>query len=298
MISLIEAGGPEQVEAQLVATIREIGIPPRPLILEQVTAEVAKAQPDFKRLAAVIGADVSIAASMIKLVNSPFYGFRRKVHTVQDAVVLLGLDAIATTLASVVLRNLLPAGPKLERFWDASARIAQLSGWLAQELGQKDQVRFDQAYTYGLFRDCGIPIMLRRFPGYLETLALANQDTEQAFTEVEETYHPTNHALIGGILAQSWWLSEDTCMSIRHHHDYVTFRSGAGALTPTARRLVALTQLAEYLVQQTTQMCQSAEWQKMGTSCLQILRLSQQDLADLCEAALQLEQSGQMGLGG
>jgi HD-like signal output (HDOD) protein len=274
------------MENALPDILKEIGIPPRPAILERITKEIRSEDPRFHLLSREIEADVGLTASLLKLVNSPFYGFDQRVRTVHHAVVVLGLQAIATTVAGIVLRKMLPMPRRLERFWDASAQIAQLSGWLTTEIGTAEwRLNAHEAYTFSLFRDCGIPIMLRRFPDYLETLGLANAESDRTFTEIEDAHYPTNHAVVGSILGQSWWLSEETCHAIRHHHDFVSFRAGAGALTRASRHMVAIAQVAERIVQETSGLSQNQEWPKMGPACLRILGLTESDLEHLLPEA-------------
>ena len=55
---------PEVLESQLLRSLREIGIPPRPLILERVVSEIRKEEPDLRTLARIIGADVGIAGGI------------------------------------------------------------------------------------------------------------------------------------------------------------------------------------------------------------------------------------------
>lgn len=278
-------GKTDKLDSQLEASLKEIGIPPRPAILEEITREMHNEEPDFNRVAGLISKDVGLAASFLKTANSPFYGFRHKARTVRDALVVLGLNVASRTIAGLILRHVLPGGKSMERFWDASARTAQLSGWLVQRLGKQPDVQTDDAYTYGLFRDCGIPIMMRKFENYPKILLEANNDAERSFTEVEEAHLPTNHALVGCLLAQSWWLPEATCLAIRHQHDYVLMRTGLQSLPAASRRLVALAQLAEWLLQNITGMSMTQEWQKMGAACLAQLGLSEDELPGLLEEA-------------
>ena len=284
--AVVPEGG-ELDEARLAETIREVGIPPRPLILEKIATEMRKEYPEFRVLAQHISADVSISGSLLKLVNSPFYGFRQRARSVQDALTMLGLNTVSSALAGIVLRNLLPTPPRLERFWDASARIAQVSAWLVQELGAVHGLRAADAYTFSLFRDCGIPIMLRKYPDYFDTLRLANAEGAQRFTDIEEAHHPTNHAVVGCLLSQSWWLPESTSEAIRHHHDFVSLRAGGGAFDPVARRLICIAQLADHLVETTTGRNHSCEWAKMGEACLQLLDIDPARLEALEAAAVE-----------
>lgn len=270
-----------EFEDRLRRSLAETGIPPRPQILEEISAQMQRDTPDLRRLQTVISADVSISGSLIKLVNSPFYGVRKRVGSVQDALVLLGLDAVAGSIATIVLRELLPAPPRLERFWDASARIARVSAWLVQEVGVREGVQPKDAYTFGLFRDCGIPIMLRKFAGYHDTLARANGEPARPFTAIEDEAHPTNHAVVGSLLAQTWWLAEDTSLAIRHHHDYPLLATDGLMLSPRAQRMIALSQLAEWLVQQVTGQSQTLEWAKMSEACQSLLALDDAALGEL-----------------
>ena len=67
------------------------------------------------------------------------------------------------------------------RFWDASARKARLSAWLAYKLDIPG-FHSEDAYTFGLFHDCGIPILMMRFPHCKEMLGQANRNTQTEFT--------------------------------------------------------------------------------------------------------------------
>lgn len=275
----------KRLDGQLEATLKEIGIPPRPAILDEIAREMRSDDPDFNRVAKLIGRDVGLAASFLKTANSPYYGLRHKARSVRDALVILGLNVAGRTIAGLILRHVLPGGNKMERFWDASDRTAQLSAWLVHKLGAQPDAQSDDAYTFGLFRDCGIPIMMRKFEHYPKVLNEANNDAERPFTEVEEASLPTNHALVGCLLAQSWWLPEATCLAIRHHHDYVLLRAGLQSLPAASRRLIALAQLAEWLLQNVSGMGMTQEWKKMGDACLAQLNLSEADLPGMIEEA-------------
>lgn len=271
----------DALDASLEASLRDIGIPPRPTILEQIMLETRKDEPDFNRIATLIGRDVSLSAGFMKTANSPFYGLRQKVHSVREALMVLGLKTAANTLAGLIMRQVLPSGPHLERFWDASDRTAQLAGWLVQKLGVRFGVQAEDAYTFGLFRDCGIPILMRKYPDYYHVLADANQEASLRFTDVEEAKLPTNHALVGSLMSQSWWLPEVSTLAIRHHHDHPAISTYATELPGASRRLIALAQLAERLQQNGSGHNQTREWDKLGTACLTWLDLAEGDLEGL-----------------
>lgn len=271
---------PTAVDSLYERSILDIGIPPCPIILQNFMAEARKDEPDYKRLERIIGDDVGLAASLIKTANSPFFGLRQPVRSVYSALSILGLKTSICAVAGIVLRASFPKLPNLERFWDGSARVSRLSGWLALQLDIRG-LRADDAYTFGLFRDCGIAILLGRFPHYPKLLSLANQDSERSFIEVEETELPMNHALVGGMLAQSWWLPDEICLAIRSHHDLAALGSADSPLPMASRRLIATSQLAEHILQQQLGLSLTAEWPKLGASCLQVLDIREEQLESL-----------------
>lgn len=267
------------IDFRMRIEIRDIGIPPRPAILAEIDREMAKEDPDFGVLAKLIGSDVALAAGLIKTTNSPFFGFSKKVRTVHEAMLVLGLKVVIRTIAGLALQNIFPYVPSLERFWDASATTADASGWLALGLKGKCVVRPSDAYTFALFRDCGIPVLLIPFPEYSAVLQQANNEEILSFTAIEDRMLSINHALVGGELASSWLLPSDICVGIRHHHDADALSGKNTALIPdTARQLIAIAQVAEYLTQDETGQNTGREWGKMGEACLDILRLSHEDL--------------------
>ena len=274
----LQEAPPSTVDELFERSIIDIGIPPCPAILDRFTKEMRCENPDFNRLASIIGTDVGISAGLIKTANSSFFGMRQRMRSVNDALTMLGLKTASRAVAGIILRNTFPHVQNLERFWDSSARIARLSGWLAQYINISG-LRADDAYTFGLFRDCGIPVLLGRFKNYENLLVSANHDSVRSFTEIEESRLPTNHAIVGCKLAQSWWLPEEISLAIRHHHDLAVLESAS--LPLLSRRLVATSQLAEHILQNQRDLSKTMEWPKLGSACLKILDLDEDQLESL-----------------
>ncbi|HCI52381.1 MAG TPA: histidine kinase [Gallionella sp.] len=279
-----DAANPSAVDNLIERSILDVGIPPCPLILDRFMNEARLDEPDFNRLASIIGSDVGLSAGLIKTANSPYFGLRQRVRSVNEALSILGLKPASRAVAGIILRKAFPNVPNMERFWDASARIAHLSGWLAQHLNIHG-LRAEDTYTFGLFRDCGIPVLLGRFPQYEKILNEANSSTEHSFTEIENNGLSTNHAMIGCILAQSWWLPEEICLAIRNHHDLMALESLSSQLPLLSRRLIATAQLAEHIVQKQLGLSMTHEWSKLGDVSLRILELDEVQLNTLYSEA-------------
>jgi len=269
-----------EVDNFVERTILDLGIPPCPAILDRFMAEMSKDEPDYNRLADLICADVGISAGLIKTANSPFFSLRQRVRSGGEALVMLGLNTTSRAIAGIALRKSFPNTPNLERFWDSSARISYLSGWLAKHLEIRG-LRTVDAHTFGLFCDCGIPVLLGRFKNYEAVLDMANRDSARNFTDVEEEEISANHAMVGELLARSWGLPEEICLAISNHHDLAQLETAAAQLPLLSKRLIATAQLAEYLMQRQLGISLSREWQRLGSACLRLLDLAEEQLEEL-----------------
>ena len=87
------------LEHEAEQVVREIGIPPCPGTLTSVVREMRRDEPDLRKLSDLLGSDVALSATMLKTVNSPFYGLKTKAGTIQQALSILGLGAQHNQLA-------------------------------------------------------------------------------------------------------------------------------------------------------------------------------------------------------
>jgi HD-like signal output (HDOD) protein len=239
--------------------IKNIGIPPCPAVLVEFMAETRKDEPDFRRLSHLINKDVALAAAVLKTVNSPFYGLGKQARTVQEALTLLGLRQAARLVADLMLRQAFASSqlPAMHEFWDSSAKIALVTGYLARELGS---AKLDEAHTFALFRDCGVAILLIRYPEYAELLATTRNDNERQRSEIERSRYGFDHASVGATLAQSWHLPAEAWQAIAAHN---TYAQPMFAQQPNSARfapLIALALLAEQLHRTNCGTFDSAAW--------------------------------------
>lgn len=284
MVGARNSAALSNIQTQMGMAIRDIGIPPRPTILIKIDQEMMKDEPDFLHLARIINTDVALSAALLKTANSPFFGFNKKVRTVQEALLVLGLKVVTQTIAGISLQKCFDHVPNMERFWGASATTARVSGWLARRLSNRCAARPEDAYTFGLFRDCGIPVLMSPFPEYRTVLGKANEDKLQRFTDIENHAFSTNHAAMGTSLAQSWLLPEEIVDAIHHHHELdVLAGLGENVGPAVSMPLIAIAQLAEYLIYQRTGMNKTCEWEKVAGQVMQILDIDAEEIAQLLE---------------
>lgn len=253
-----------------------LAIPPRPGILVDLQKELQRPTPDLKAIAALVSRDVGLASAVLQTVNSPFYGLRRKIGSIPQAVQILGAGNVATIVTGLLLRQSVgEGGPSLERFWDSAEKVAGIAAHVA---GLLPRVSRDEAYSLGLFRDCGIPLLIRRFPDYIQTLKLGAGD-DLAMVKLEDERHGTNHAMVAYMVARRWELPDAICTAIQRHHDTSIFDESEDAGGPAT--LVALNAVAEHLFDEGLRGRNDHHWTTIGPKVLHHLGLSVSEFKDI-----------------
>lgn len=268
-----------EVAADSVSDIlKTIFIPPCPVVVAALLEEARCADVDFNKIIRLISGDLSLAASMMKTANSPIFALRNKVETVQKAAAVLGLKNILCIVNGLALkRSLSSNGVSMERFWERSNYHATVSTRLARRVPGISQ---EDAYTFGLFHDCGIPILMQRFPDYKETLLIANRSAK-AVWETETERHSTDHVTVGAMLAHNWHLPELIVKAIRMHHNFEILSDSASTVSDEVRALTATSLLADHLIARFLDVPDEAEWMAHGTAALNYLNFDEEELAEL-----------------
>jgi len=270
----------EVLDREAEQIVREIGIPPCPMILTKLMQEMRSDDPDFGKLGKMIGGDVSLAATMLKTVNSPFYGLRSKATSVQQAIALLGLRHVAELVAGLLLRQAFPGGTSdaMDEFWETSSAISQINDLLVRKF---KHVRRDGLQTYALFRDCGMLAMMQKFKSYKPVFPGAKQGPAVSVTALEEMHHKISHARVGYQMAKTWLLPDGVCEAVLRHHDYDALQADGAGLTEQSLQHIALTLAAESIFVKRELNAVSAEWALGGEFALAQMGITQAELDEM-----------------
>ena len=164
--------------------------------------------------------DQVLTTKILRLANSAYYGYARKISTVSQATVLLGFQAIKSiALASTVSQYLTSElkGYSLEKneLWTQSQTCAIISRYIAKQIKYPNP---EEAYIAGLLRDIGKTILNQHMEKeYSEVLAKIEKDNI-SFLEAEKEILGFDHAEIGGKVAEKWNLPKALVDSKGHHH--------------------------------------------------------------------------------
>lgn len=262
---------------QAVDLLKTVTIPSCPSILTALLQETRGDDIDYAKIVRLISSDVGLAASMLKVANSPYFALRTKVGNVQQAVAVLGLKNIVSIVTNVALKaSLSPPGVNMERFWERSGYNAAACAHIARKTRAVDR---DLAYNFGLFHDCGIPILMIRFLDYKQTLAAANESGKNSLA-VEFAQHATNHAVVGAMLAKNWQLPVSIVEAIRRHHD-LELLSQDSEESREVLSLVAISLVAEHAVARFLRFRDDREWSVYGADAAAFLGFCNDELEEL-----------------
>lgn len=203
--------------------IKSIKLPTHPEILLELNKEIAKEDPSRETIINIASKDVSIAAKTIKFTNSPFFGLRVKADTIDEAFNYLGIENFRNVILASVMKDSLRDKniPKkeLEEYFDHSIMIAQIANYVTDHLPFEVGSRINRKipYVYGLFHDCGVMILARKYPEYFEVVR-KEIDKSESLKATELKIFKTHHAHVGALLAKSWLLNDHIVRCIQDHH--------------------------------------------------------------------------------
>jgi len=262
-----------------------INIPPKPQIL--VDIQMAGDDPD--EIIALIQKDIGVSAGVLKSINSPFYNLRSPVTSIEKAVMMLGLSTVISLVDNLALRNSLSNDQQIsmEAYWDSSLDVARAASAIAEKTRVLPK---ETAYTLGLFHNCGIPILLQKFPNIMDISHKAYSDPEGNIVTVERAAMKLDHAYVGYRLCQLWCLDDDLCQAILHHHDGKANYTN-GTLGDQSKIMVALLVLAEHIAEvHRTLGAQNSDyaWKNCAAPVLDVLNLSDDDYQNLKEDIVEI----------
>ncbi|MBF0342989.1 MAG: HDOD domain-containing protein [Nitrospirae bacterium] len=269
--------------------MKDIDIPPCPDIILRLSKETKKQTPNLKEIVHLIKEDVALSATVIRFANSPVYG-SGKVSTIERALHVLGLKNFSNMVIASALHNVVKnVGVVTEIFWKHSLATATVCGYLAK---QKTPELADNAYFLGLFHDCSIPLLLKRFKEYEQTYCSALSNPTD-IVEQEDAAYNTNHATVGCLISKGWGMEATMYETIRQHHDIKLEIPKNVKEVNEISYLWATLQLSEHLcnylgVSGTSILQHDEDWITTHKSAANILMTSVEEIAEFKEGTSSL----------
>ena len=267
--------------------LKSITIPAQPqIVLDLMKLSGQANNVDIRQIAAKVQKDPSLAAKILKIVNSPVFGLRRPVDSIAQALSLMGFQLFQRAVLASALRDAVGAGGDAgaQAFWVHSEITARCREIVARKL-RSDLT--SQAYLAGLFHDCAIPIMRKKFPDYDKLIARYLHYSSIVVKDEDEAYK-TNHCVMGYFFTRSWHLPEPVRLAILRHHDDEPQYEDSGE----ARALTAILKVSEYIVQDydtsgSIKTLLPEKWIEVNSDSVDILGIMPQDVQEFEDQLLE-----------
>jgi len=262
-------------------SVEDLKIPPQPEALIVAQREIQAKEPNLLNIAKAIRNDLALSAAVLKVVNSAQFSLPTKIVSIPQAVSYMGLTPTTHIIAAIEIRRTFTKVPGLsmERFWDTATDVAKHCAWVAKRVALSTP---DEAYTIGLFHDCGIPVIAQKHHKYSAILAEANSAVDRTFTEVEDDYIHTNHAVVGYLVTRSWNLPQVVREAVRYHHEVDTILQPALTHRSPLASLLAILKVATH-ANDVYRQRPEPEWQRVGGLVLEYLGLTEHECEEMIE---------------
>jgi putative nucleotidyltransferase with HDIG domain len=188
-------------------------LPTLPGMIEQISKAVESKRFSVGDIGRLISRDQVLTAKILKLANSAFFGFSRKVGSLTQALVLLGFDVVkGLILTSSVFDLMMHRAGEL---WQHSMGVATASSLIAQEMEIKE---VEEVSLAGLLHDLGKVVLRAQMEEEQNAITALVQSQGLAVRQAEQEVLGFDHTHIGLWLAESWKLPVQLTEPLRWHH--------------------------------------------------------------------------------
>ena len=210
------------MQQEILQAIRQTAfVPSMPAAAARFIEMCLREEPEFDDLVDVLSTDPGMASEILRLANSSFFGVTRKICSLKQAMMLLGL---AKARSLIIGRYLVQAIDKLEcpalnhsHFWRRSITCATLAAQFSEAGGE--DVR-EEAFICGLLADIGVVVLAGALPDRYETIAREYEPLHGERWVARELHHVgISHATVSALILDDWQLPAAIVEAVRCHHD-------------------------------------------------------------------------------
>jgi len=259
-----------------------VKLPPQPRVLIELQKLLLSEDYEIRSVAKVIGQDPGIVALLFRAARSPAFARAKNAKTLEQILMVVGVKQVFNLVQAASLATSINDSTRraFEVFWNRAQEIAQMAAIVAEDRVSVCNVFPDQAYLAGIFHECGVPVLMMRFPQYCATLHLEDATCWPNLSE-EDSKFDVDHCSVGYLVARHWGLPDFVCDAIRFHHDLPEEKTIGASVS-----LVAIIQVASHFYHQLHDV-DDPLWRNIGARVMSELGLGadeEKDFFDLASA--------------
>jgi putative nucleotidyltransferase with HDIG domain len=192
-----------------------------PEIHQRISAMLEKPDYSNEKIGQLIGQDPGLSARLLRIANSPFYGFPSNVDTISRAITLIGSrdlnDIILATSVTRLFQGISNDLVDMDSFWRHSIYTAsaarQLSVYLQEDAGR------ERCFLIGLLHDIGSLLIYNKLPEQAREALLRSRYNHIDLRQAELEVIGFDHAQVGAELLRAWRLPAGLIEGVEYHHN-------------------------------------------------------------------------------
>jgi putative nucleotidyltransferase with HDIG domain len=264
-------------------------LPTLPGIVTKLNALADNDKSSVQEMARLVSSDQVLSARILRLANSPSYGFYR-VATISNAMILLGVDVVKSLVLSSSIFEMMENSAL--GLWEHSLGAGVAANIIAKRLNLPD---CEEIATAALLHDIGKVIVRLKLQGEYDALLARSTSSGRMLHELEREMIGTDHAEVGGWLGKNWFLPEKLVVPIAYHHNV--------AAAPCHQVKTAVVHFANVLIKASgfgfsgdlfVPAIQKVAWDKLGMSeylLAEVVEELEEKLVDTKNFSLEIQSS-------
>ena len=206
---------------ELIEKVNKSGISSIKEVIVQLVGVINDPKSSAKDLQKIIERDQPLSSKLLKHANSAYYGFRKKISGIQEAIVGIGFNALKELALNQKLCELFQKDDRYDGYsrntlWKHSVAVALCNKLIYMrefsEIGEN-------VYAAGLLHNIGIIVEDQFLQGKFREALSESEKNNQNLFDAENRIMGFNHAEIGMTMAENWNFPDDLVMAIGCHHD-------------------------------------------------------------------------------
>ena len=191
-------------------------LPTIPVIAIKVMQLIESESATAEELAKIVSSDPALAARVLKISNSSFYGCRRQIQTISGAIVILGFSTLRSLVVAASLKQVYnPFGLTEKMLWEHSFAAGLAARIIAHETRAAN---VEEAFLAGLFHDIGKIIMSSLDREKFQEVMQHCYNEGISFEDAERGVYPFSHEEVGAHVIKKWNFPEVLATVIMEHH--------------------------------------------------------------------------------
>ena len=176
---------------------------------------------NVKDLKVIIEKDPSLSARLLRLANSTYYSFGRRIDKIQDAIVGIGFNtvkelALSQKIGEIFQKKEILYGYSRTALWENSVAVGTCCNLIYMRELKKPG---DIIYSVGLLHNLGIIIEDQFMQDKFKEALVRSQNEKCNLAEAEKIVMGFDHSKIGGALTSDWNFPQESFSAIAYHHE-------------------------------------------------------------------------------